>query len=411
MQRTRKITAYDLIESVLFSKFETDKLSLSDHCVYLLVHKGILVKKQSVDNRFNTKAVGFIKKLLEQALSEELSKATNYPLLGLFPKVRIKDAVNFQLPEHLATDYPGSGGSASKAMLKIQFEYDFLSRQILELDITPFTKNDSSQAKETIDNIGVKELVVRDLGYVSIENMKMISDGRKAYFLNRLNNSANAFYEKAGERIDFHKLESRMRKQGTGTIELNAFIGEEKRFPVRMVISLVSEKVREKRIRERRAYAKKKKQTINKETLARCGVNIFITNAGKDILPAEAVVAIYGIRWQIENIFKVWKSVGGIHKVKKISKARFEFYLYAKLLLLVKTWHSMQLMEHLTQSTISYYKYLKAISGLGWGKIDFMARKIVEAIGVDGFIVKEFRKDRVHEKSLKSILNNCMSII
>jgi hypothetical protein len=408
MQRTRKITAYNLIESVLFSKFETDKLSLNDHSLYLLIHKGIIVKKQSIDERFNAKAVRFIKRLIELTLSEELAKTKGFPLLDIFPKVRLKDAVNFQLPEHLKQDYPGSGGAASKAMLKIQFEYDFISRKILELEVCPFIKTDTINASETMQNIDFGELVIRDLGYVSIENIRTLSEQRGAYYLNRLNTTTNAFYEKNGQRIDFTKIETWMRKQGLERYEIKVKIGTKKKLLTRMIITLVPEVIKEKRIRDRRKYAIKKKHTISKEAIARCGLNIFITNAEKDLIPLNVVGLIYGIRWQIENIFKVWKSIGGIQKVKKMSKERFEFYLYSKLLLLLKAWQSLQIIEQITNQTISYYKYLKGLSNVGWENFDKIVERLLRSVGVEKFIQKENRKNRINEFSLKTALNACL---
>lgn len=409
MQRNRKITAYDLIESVLFSKFETDKLSLNDHCIYLLVHKGIIVRKQSVDERFCEKAVKFVKKLLEQTLSEELLRSNSFPILDKFSKVRIKDSVSFQLPDCLKDAYPGSGGAASKAMAKIQFEFDFLSRQVIELAVTPFTKNDSSNAHDTVDNILSRELILRDLGYVSITNMKTISEEKGSYFLNKLNTSTTAFFRKNQNQVFFYDLESKMRQNGIAVQEHEIYIGKEQMFPVRMIVSLVSEENKNHRIRERRKWGKNKKRAVSDEAIARCGLDIYITNADADLLPLKTIVPIYGIRWQIENIFKVWKSVGAIHKVKKISKERFEFYLFSKLIFLIKSWHVMRIIELITQSTISYYKYLKTASLLGWEQMDLFAKKLVQAVGVDLLIIKDFRKDRIHEKSLKYILNNCLS--
>ena len=410
MQRNRKITAYDLVESVLFSKFETDKLSLNDHCAYLLVHKGIIVRKQSVDGRFNEKAVKFVKELLEQTLSEELIRSNSFPVLDRFSKVRIKDSVSFQLPDCLKDAYPGSGGAASKAMAKIQFEYDFLSRQVIELAVTPFTKNDSSSARDAVDNIQSGELILRDLGYVSITNMKTISEEKGSFFLNKLNTSTTAFFRKNQNQVYFHELESKMRQNGIAFQEHEVYIGKEHMFPVRMIVSLVSEENKQHRIRERRKWAKSKKQAVSDEALARCGLNIYITNASAELLPLKTIVPIYGIRWQIENIFKVWKSIGAIHKVKKTSIERFEFYLFAKLIFLVKSWHVMRIIEWITHSTISYYKYLKTASLLGWKQMDLIAKKLVQAVGINQLIIKDFRKDRIHEKSLNNILYNCISI-
>jgi len=283
----------------------------------------------------------------------------------------------------------------------------------LELEVSAFTKTDSTNAHETVNKIQPGELVIRDLGYISIENMKAISRERNAYYLNRLKSSTVVFKTIGNkpERFNFSQIESKMRKGNIRLMETKAYIGEDQKYPVRMIINLVSEQVKEERVRERRKYAKKKKQTVNKETLARCGLNVFITNADEDLLPTKLVPPIYGIRWQIENIFKVWKSVGGIHKVKKISKERFEFYLYSKLVFFIKSWQAMQIIELATNATISYYKYLKVVSISGFNTLELLFKKIIEAVGIDRFLLKEYRQNRINEISIKKLINSCISTI
>jgi len=58
----------------------------------------------------------------------------------------------------------------------------------------------------------------------------------------------------------------------------------------------------------------------------------------QEVLNARNIHKAYTLRWQIELIFKIWKSIGGIHKIKKMKIARFESYLYAKLLWLIVNW-------------------------------------------------------------------------
>ena len=55
-------------------------------------------------------------------------------------------------------------------------------------------------------------------------------------------------------------------------------------------------------------------------------------------IPAEKVRSIYRLRWQIELVFKGWKSHEGLGKVKKVKRERTLMELYAKLIwIVVKT--------------------------------------------------------------------------
>ena len=63
-----------------------------------------------------------------------------------------------------------------------------------------------------------------------------------------------------------------------------------------------------------------------------------MTNVESNILPTSNARSLYRLRWQIELMFKVWKSVGEISKIKKMKVQRFETYLYAKLLWLMINW-------------------------------------------------------------------------
>jgi hypothetical protein len=45
------------------------------------------------------------------------------------------------------------------------------------------------------------------------------------------------------------------------------------------------------------------------------------------------------LRWQIELVFKVWKSVASVHKIKKAKRERIECHLYGKLLWVMLGWN------------------------------------------------------------------------
>lgn len=67
--------------------------------------------------------------------------------------------------------------------------------------------------------------------------------------------------------------------------------------------------------------------------------NTFITNVCCSILPVAVIRKTYYLRWQIELVFKTWKSFFRIDKIKKVKKERLECQLLAKLLWILINWN------------------------------------------------------------------------
>ena len=68
----------------------------------------------------------------------------------------------------------GSGGSASKAAVRIQFEYDLLNGKIIDLSLNPYTRQDATDSLETIDLTQEGDLILRDLAYMSLKVLQEI---------------------------------------------------------------------------------------------------------------------------------------------------------------------------------------------------------------------------------------------
>lgn len=61
-------------------------------------------------------------------------------------------------------------------------------------------------------------------------------------------------------------------------------------------------------------------------------MNVYATNTSVDIVPTGHVHDLYSLSWQIEILFKIWKSFFQIHHCKKVKRERLECHLYGQLI-------------------------------------------------------------------------------
>jgi len=91
-------------------------------------------------------------------------------------------------------------------------------------------------------------------------------------------------------------------------IERASFIGANELVPSRLVAVRMPEAIVNERRRIAKKKAKKKGYTPSRAHLNLLTWNLFISNVPSIIWKTATVVKAYPIRWQIELIFKSWKS-------------------------------------------------------------------------------------------------------
>lgn len=327
--RKSKIDGYKFLSTIIKAGFSDEKLSLNDLSISLALDYGIQVSKQGIDYRLNAFTCKFFKAVLEKIISEVIGN--KYRLNAPFQALKIKDSTCFQLPEQWANEYPGSGGSSSKAAIRIQFEYDLLSGKITDLTIHPFNNPDIKNAEATVDNLNEKELIIRDLAYWS-SPMSQLVNNKKCFFIAKVSPSTNVYLkEDKGARLDFEALFSKMIKNKIDYIDKPGAITEDGS-EFRLVVQRVPSKVYQERLKKAKKLASKKGKAISKEKKRRMWFNIFITNIESKQYQWQDILNIYKIRWQIELIFKTWKSFSDLAKIKSCKVERFKCLLYAKLI-------------------------------------------------------------------------------
>jgi hypothetical protein len=318
--------------------------------------------------RFNENALYFLKKTLENMIASQLEVKPIVNNLKEIDRILIKDSVCFDIDSSMAEHYPGSSGSASDASIRIQFEYDALTGKINDLSVGAFNAQDSKNSFDTIELTQAGDLIIRDLAYMSLKVIKKIITAIKGLFISRLNTNTNIYENKNGciLKVDFVTLLNDMNKQKLSMVEKMIFLGEKDRLQVRLIVHRLPDHVVAERIRRANSNNKKKKRGgLSKEAKARMAFNLFITNATAEQIPGDRVWPLYRLRWQIELIFKIWKSICNIEKVKKVNKHRLECYIYSKLIFIILCWQIIWKIANvlflIDKKAISYFKAFKTI--------------------------------------------------
>jgi transposase len=118
------------------------------------------------------------------------------------------------------------------------------------------------------------------------------------------------------------------------------YIGGKEKIKVRLIIYLLLARLVEQRIRNLKKERSKKGRDINfsQKYKARLALNLLLTNTDREQVSTKSAWSLYRLRWQIELIFKTWKSFAAIDKVKKVQRYRLQCYIYARLILILIGW-------------------------------------------------------------------------
>ncbi|MFY8264549.1 IS4 family transposase [Clostridium perfringens] len=347
IQRKGSITAKDFM---MFNVFYGSDIC-SAHLSQLVSKYDMLfskqLSKQALDKRFNKHSVEFMKEIFVRLLYAQNSTLTSLErtLRTYFDRVIINDSTSFVLPKEFKKKFPGSGGSGSPSSIKVQLQYDLLTGSFMNVDIFSGIKTDVEYLKTMKKYKNNKDLKLADLGYFKIDYLKRI-DKSGTSFISKVKSNTSLYVKnpnpekykvgtikKSSEyiKIDIIKLVEPLAPGET--IELNdIYIGSKKDFQSRLIITKLTKENKEKRVFNHIEGIRKKRLTLSQRRLDFNSVNAYITNVPSDIIVANQVHELYSLRWQIEIIFKVWKS---IFKINQVKLERFMCFLYGRLIALL----------------------------------------------------------------------------
>jgi Transposase DDE domain len=122
-------------------------------------------------------------------------------------------------------------------------------------------------------------------------------------------------------------------------IDIEVLLGKRERLFCRLIAHRVNQSTANLRRRQIRAEAKRKGLTPSKRRLATADWTILVTNTPNHLLSANEALTVMRMRWQIELLFKLWKSINRVDKWRSDKKWRILTEVYGKLLVaLLQHW-------------------------------------------------------------------------
>lgn len=293
---------------------------------------GVAITPQGVDQRFDQEAASLLRALLEEAAHLAIgAQPTALPVLGRFSAVQVQDSTTINLPRGLADVWRGCGDAVGQhlAALKVQVRLDLLSGTLHDLLLAHGRTSDRTLAAKA-DVLPPGALALADLGYFAVARLAQIAQ-HQAFFLSRLQGATGVFDEE-GQRL---VLEEWLACAPPVRVEREVTIGTTERLPVRLLGVRLSQEVADQRRRRLKAEARRKGKPLPPRQLVLADWSLLVTNAPQDKLSLTDAFTLARVRWQIELLFKLWKSHGHIDAARSADPWRLLAEIYAKLIAMV----------------------------------------------------------------------------
>lgn len=337
VQRTSKLTGA-LFAQTLTLGFLSNPQASREELAQTAATLGLTISQQGLDQRMTETGADCLLAVLDAATTTLLAAdPVAIPLLARFNGVFIQDSTVIGLPRTLAHIWRGSGNqhttATATARLKLGVRLDLatgaLSGPYPEHGVT--SDRTISLQDEPIPKGALR---IADLGFFDLDVLLSIGQA-EGYWLTRPQ-ITTVLTDQDGQRRDLATL---LAAQATDSLDMSLRLGARHHLPCRLLALRVPKEVADQRRRRLRAEAKRRGRTPNANQMALAEWTLFVTNVPATLLSVREALTLGRSRWQIELLFKLWKSHGQIDQWRSEKGGAILCELYAKVLaMIVQHW-------------------------------------------------------------------------
>ena len=281
--------------------------------------------------RFTPAASAFFLALLQSALQVALAAPpAALPLLGRFNGVYLLDGTQLTLPAALAELWANTGGRLCPAGLKVLATLELLGGAL------SFQLGQGRQAELAFDAarrpLPAGSLRLADLGFFDLDLLRGYQLSG-VYWISRAQ-PQTLLQVPGGRRLAlWQHLKDCPEGHLAQAVELGGGL------PCRLLAWRCPQEVASRRLQKALAAAAKRCSPLSERQRVLCHWTVLLTNVPVGLLTADEVWLAYRTRWQVELLFKRWKSLGGLAVSRGEKPHRVLVEVYAKLLgALVHNW-------------------------------------------------------------------------
>jgi hypothetical protein len=308
VKRQRKVTGANFAQALVFSFLGDSKAPASRlRCTAAAV--GLQAARQSLEERYTPQGADFLQRLLAAATARMAGSPVVIALLDRFTAVEVPDSTIVALPAELAAVHCGGKSGTTRgdqASVKLTVGLDLRTGALRGPELADGRAADLAAA---LAQAGPPRggLQLADLNYFSLEKFARWGSAG-AYRLSRLKVHTVA-HDGRGQRIDLLKA---LQAARGGDLDIDVRLGAEERLGCRLLARRAPAEVVRKRRQRLRDEARRRGEPVSERALALARWTILVTNVPRELLSVTEALELARMRWQIELIFKLWKSHGGV---------------------------------------------------------------------------------------------------